>query len=30
MMRILGITIPDTKRLPIALTEIYGIGRSRA
>ncbi len=29
-MRILGITIPDTKRLPIALTEIYGIGRSRA
>ncbi len=29
-MRILGITIPDTKRLPIALTELYGIGRSRA
>jgi small subunit ribosomal protein S13 len=29
-MRILGITIPDTKRLPIALTELYGIGRARA
>jgi small subunit ribosomal protein S13 len=29
-MRILGITIPETKRLEIALTAIYGIGRSRA
>lgn len=29
-MRVLGITIPDDKRLEIALTAIYGIGRSRA
>lgn len=29
-MRILGITIPDTKRLEIALTCLYGIGRARA
>ena len=29
-MRILGITLPDNKRLEIALTAIYGIGRSRA
>ncbi|MEY2664446.1 MAG: hypothetical protein RIT04_254 [Candidatus Parcubacteria bacterium] len=29
-MRILGITIPDGKRLEIALTALYGIGRSRA
>ena len=29
-MRILGITIPDTKRLDIALTALYGVGRSRA
>jgi small subunit ribosomal protein S13 len=29
-MRILGITIPDNKRLEIGLTSIYGIGRSRA
>ena len=29
-MRILGITIPDEKRLEIGLTTIYGIGRSRA
>jgi small subunit ribosomal protein S13 len=29
-MRILGITIPDNKRLEIGLTAIYGIGRSRA
>ena len=29
-MRIAGITIPDTKRLEIGLTAIYGIGRSRA
>jgi small subunit ribosomal protein S13 len=29
-MRIFGITIPDTKRLEIALTALYGVGRSRA
>lgn len=29
-MRILGITLPDNKRIEIALTAIYGIGRSRA
>ena len=29
-MRILGITIPDTKRLDIALTSLYGVGRARA
>lgn len=29
-MRILGITIPDEKRIEIALTAIYGIGRPRA
>lgn len=29
-MRIAGITIPDTKRLEVALTTIYGIGRSRS
>ncbi len=29
-MRLLGITIPDDKRLEIALTAIYGIGRPRA
>ena len=29
-MRILGITIPDEKRLEIGLTAIYGIGRSSA
>jgi len=29
-MRILGITLPDNKRLEIALTAIYGIGRARA
>ncbi len=29
-MRILGITIPEEKRLEIGLTAIYGIGRSRA
>lgn len=29
-MRIAGITIPDTKRLEIALTAVYGIGRPRA
>ena len=29
-MRILGITIPDEKRLEISLTTLYGVGRSRA
>lgn len=29
-MRILGITIPDEKRIEIGLTVIFGIGRSRA
>jgi small subunit ribosomal protein S13 len=29
-MRILGITIPDNKRIEIGLTALYGIGRSRA
>lgn len=29
-MRILGITIPDKKRLDIGLTAIYGVGRVRA
>ena len=29
-MRILGITIPENKRLEVALTSLYGIGRSRA
>ena len=29
-MRILGITIPDEKRIEIGLTTLYGIGRSRA
>lgn len=29
-MRIAGITIPDTKRLEIGLTQVYGIGRVRA
>lgn len=29
-MRLLGITIPDDKRLEIALTAIYGVGRPRA
>lgn len=29
-MRISGITIPDNKRLEIALTAVYGVGRSRA
>jgi small subunit ribosomal protein S13 len=29
-MRILGITIPDNKQLEIALTELYGVGRSRS
>lgn len=29
-MRIAGVTIPDNKRMEIALTAIYGVGRSRA
>lgn len=29
-MRIAGITIPDTKQLPFALTAVYGIGSTRA
>ena len=29
-MRISAITLPDTKRMDIALTAIYGIGRPRA
>lgn len=29
-MRITGITIPDSKRLEIGLTAIYGIGRQKA
>ena len=29
-MRISGITIPDEKQLPYALTSVYGIGLSRA
>jgi len=29
-MRILGITLPDNKRMEIALTAIYGVGNSRA
>ncbi len=29
-MRILGITLPDEKRIEIALTAIHGVGRSRA
>jgi small subunit ribosomal protein S13 len=29
-MRILGITLPENKRIEIALTCLYGIGRSRA
>jgi small subunit ribosomal protein S13 len=29
-MRFAGITLPDNKRVEIALTTLYGIGRSRA
>jgi small subunit ribosomal protein S13 len=29
-MRILGITIPEEKRLEISLTTLFGVGRSRA
>src|SRR3989344_1507926 len=30
MIRIAGVTIPENKRVPYALTSIYGIGQSRA
>lgn len=30
MARVAGINIPDNKHLSVALTHIYGIGRSRA
>lgn len=30
MLRIAGITIPEKKRLEVALTAIYGVGRPRA
>ncbi|MFA6463792.1 MAG: 30S ribosomal protein S13 [Candidatus Paceibacterota bacterium] len=30
MMRVLGITIPENKRIDIALTAVFGVGRSRA
>ena len=30
MARIVGVDIPDNKRCEIALTHIYGIGRSMA
>jgi small subunit ribosomal protein S13 len=29
-MRIAGVTLPDEKRLEIALTAVFGVGRSRA
>lgn len=29
-MRIQGVTIPDNKRLEVALTAVYGVGRPRA
>lgn len=29
-MRIIGVNIPDNKRIEIALTYVYGIGRARA
>ena len=29
-MRIAGVSLPDNKRLEVALTAVYGIGRSRA
>jgi small subunit ribosomal protein S13 len=29
-MRILGIILPDEKRIDVALTSLYGIGRARA
>ena len=30
MLRISGVTVPETKRLAIGLTSIYGVGRPRA
>ena len=30
MVRISGVTIPDNKKIPIALTYVYGVGHSRA
>ena len=30
IMRILGITIPEKKRLEIGLTDVFGVGRARA
>lgn len=30
MLRIAGVTVPDNKRLEMALTAIYGVGRPRA
>jgi len=30
MLRIAGVTVPDGKRLEVALTAIYGVGRPRA
>ncbi len=30
MVRIVGVDIPDNKRIEVALTYIYGIGRSRS
>ncbi|MBP9669210.1 MAG: 30S ribosomal protein S13 [Candidatus Pacebacteria bacterium] len=30
MLRIAGVTVPDNKRLEIALTAIFGVGRPRA
>ncbi len=30
MLRIAGVTVPDNKRLEIALTSIFGVGRPRA
>ncbi|MFH0806750.1 MAG: 30S ribosomal protein S13 [Candidatus Brennerbacteria bacterium] len=29
-MRVAGVNIPDEKKIPIALTYLYGIGRARA
>lgn len=29
-MRIAGVTLPENKRMEIALTAVYGVGRSRA
>lgn len=29
-MRVLGITIPDNQHLEVALTAVYGVGRTRA